>query len=80
METFSISNVSIKFSISMCFVETTNMPSSTNARNRYFGAFVYFFEIFTTGRNTNTPSVSKYGLRWCSSGVNEPAGITGAKE
>jgi hypothetical protein len=44
METFSISNVSIKFSISMCFVETTNMPSSTNARNRYFGAFVYFLK------------------------------------
>ena len=41
METFSISNVSIKFSISMCFVETTNMQPSTNADNRYFETFVY---------------------------------------
>lgn len=28
----------------MCFVETTNLPSSTNAHNRYFGAFVYFLK------------------------------------
>lgn len=60
METFSISNVSIKFSISMCFVETTNLPSSTNAHNRYFGAFVYFLkysllaELQTLKANQNT--------------------------
>lgn len=44
----------------MCFVETTNLPSSTNAHNRYFGAFVYFLkysllaELQTLKANQNT--------------------------